>query len=227
MVRCKGKTLKNHRCKNHAIKDSEFCCVHDFSTVCGICEYGIKRCESFILEKCGHSFCKTCFDTSFMEKQWHESFSTFDDIYCFECNEIVCDDDYQKITERLCTNEILAREIIYDVFLCGQELTVFSGELDKYYFKYEYAMYVHMMYKDLKPYYINYNNVDKYYTHEKDPRVVYFSKVGNDSDRSYDIVRYIFKNPWIKAKINDSFYKELVEYVYHPSRMSPEKLEML
>ena len=230
MVRCKGKTLKNRRCKNNAMEDSEFCCVHDFSTVCGICEYGITKCQSFTLEKCGHSFCKTCFDTSFMEKQWHESFSTFNDIYCFECNEVLCDDDYQKITERLCTNGILYREIIYDVFLCAQELTIFSGELNKSYIKWEYASYIRTMFKQLKI--VNYSNIsdfniDKYYTREKDPTVVYFHKKDdNDIFTFYDITKYVFKyqNPFIK--LNESFYKELVEYVYHPSRMTPEKIEM-
>ena len=222
MTRCKAICVSGLRCKNKTC--NEFCGVHDYSITCEKCEYGIVQKERFTLKNCGHSFCKECICELFMKDQWSPEFSTYDDILCPECKTPATDSEFKNLIEILVKDNVLERKIIHHLYLCPELMKKFTGELGHVYSKEMYDRFQTYDFKYLWSQQLKYDC--------ENPEVVYFPtarfEVWNERRCYYastDIVYFVFK--FRDEKVKDLFpalQKELVEYVFHPSRV---KLELL
>ena len=223
MTRCKEICVSGLRCKNKTSND--FCYIHDYSKTCENCEYGIVPKDRFTLKNCGHSFCKDCLSELFMKHQWSPEFSTYDDILCPECKTPATDSEFKKLIEILVKNHGIERKIIHHLYLCPELMKKFTGELGHIYSK--------EMYKRFHTYDFKYLLSEKLTFDCNRPEVVYFPmaryEVWNGRRCYYaetDIVHFVFK--FRDDKVKDLFpalQKELVEYVFHPSRVNLETLD--
>jgi len=216
MVRCKAITNNNRRCKKKACY-SEFCSVH-VSLECGICEKECVLKDRHTLKSCGHSFCTKCLTNDFYTNQWFDGFSTENVIKCPECELEVCDDDWSFITDYLCVvpwvkSGLLQRKIIYDTYLSPdfyKELHPFiklgkensQSEMEK----------ISLALNGDVPYWKR-NKLDY---NSSEPSIVYFFKFTKFDEGSY--YRFLYGCPAIK-NLFEHLQKELVEYVFHPSRI--------
>jgi hypothetical protein len=210
MIRCEAITNANRRCKKSACF-SGFCAIHG-TTECGICKKETDMKSRHTLKNCGHSFCTSCLTNQFYKLQWFEEFSTENVIKCPECELEVCDSDWTFITDYLCKTNLLHRKIIYDTYLCAE----LCKEFDPFIF----------LGKEYSPYQIQLvtkacNGVIKKRIpfNSTVPEVVYFQKSTGAYNNDLCYYRFFYGSPSIK-NLFDDLQKELVEYVFHPKRIT-------
>ena len=216
--RCSAKTCKGTRCKKKIQESSatKYCFMHDPDIKCSICKNQTSSFNKrYTLKKCGHKFCKECLANNFLEKQWLPNFNTDNHILCPECQDPVIDEDWTSITDYLCNEKKLSRKILYVTYMCPQiylELKDFI-ELNREYNN-----------KEVNKIHYEYNGRDYYLRKElpmnrKSVDIVYFNlfRGNNSCDETY--YKFMFGDKEIKKKMYDEVTKELIEYVFHPSRI--------
>ncbi len=196
------------KCVKSMRKYKRKCINHnpEFST-CSLCNavfYDV-NCR-LKLKNCGHTFCVFCLGKSVL-KMYPQSFSTDNIINCITCNTPVVDSEWQKITCSLVENRLLKRTAFYTYYLDKRHLNLLHKTVE--------------LYRE----YNEQENINiQFSTHEiitvfPEVEIVYFDTPFND-----DI---LFTRNWYNYRIdyklirsqNETLFKELVEYVFHPRRV--------
>jgi hypothetical protein len=212
MVRCVAITNSNRRCKKQACYN-EFCCSHG-TIPCVICEKDTVVKDRHTMENCRHVFCKECLSKEFYNKQWFDGFSTENAIKCPECSNEVGDYDWSFITDYLCKSGFLQRKMVYDTYLSPVYYKDFHGfiKLEQEYSRYEINEINKILHRKIN------QNVPfekrKYLYWSEEISVVYFEK--HRTDRI--CYRFFYGDVKIKNLFLE-FQKELIEHVFHPSRV--------
>ena len=198
MTRCQAFCISGKRCKNKT--NDTICFIHDGSLNCEFCDI-----KGYRL-KCGHTFCKKCINL-----HQFDTFSTNDIIKCPVCEIELCDNDWSYFANICVDSGNFRRQIDYVCYINPKQITVTDDIYSKKYSQYE-ALKI-------------YQNITGKFTFVfKEVDTVYFIK----NEGTYKIIndKYLFKIDFQKLKEdNDHFYKELVEYVYHPSRIKLDQLD--
>ena len=161
-----------------------------------------------------------------MTDQWHEGFSTEDKLCCPECQLELCDEAWQKVTSLLVEHNKLKRKIIYNTYLSHE---MFVKIRTRVHLDYEYTFHeldvIHRYHDRLTATWSSIYNFCNTQFVEK----VYFKKInpgdwrhGNTREKSVYV--FYLGDPAIKF-LFQKVWKELVEYVFHPSRINFENLE--
>ena len=221
---CKGVCNNGLRCKRRC--STEFCSIHDYSILCGICRRHHDIHSRLRIHGCGHVFCHECLTKSILKNQWHEGFSTEDKLYCPECQLELDVDSWQKVTSLLVERNKLKRKIIYNTYLSHE---MFVKIRPRVHLDYEYTFHeldaLHRYHDSVTATWSNiYNFCNTEYVEK-----VYFEKInpgdwrhGNTREKSVYV--FYLGDPGIKF-LFQKVWKELVEYVFHPSRINFENLE--
>jgi hypothetical protein len=161
-----------------------------------------------------------------MTEQWHEGFSTEDKLYCPECKIDLGVDSWQKVTSLLVERNKLKRKIIYKTFMCNEMFLKIQSRVQ---LNHEYTFHeldaLHRYHDRVTATWSNlYNFCNQDYVER-----VYFEKInpsdwrhGNTRERSVYV--FCLGDPEVK-ELFQKVWKELVEYVFHPSRIKFENLE--
>jgi hypothetical protein len=220
MTRCKAITCTGKRCKKSG-GDFDFCGTHTILE-CGLCkrENGIR--ERYRVKNCGHTFCTMCLVDDFYDFQWFDDFSTEHQIKCPECDISVCDTDWSFITNFLCECKVLQRKIVYHSYLCP---SVYNELYERIVLGQEYDLEKMQIITRFS----TWNRNSNLYTkrppfNNNDPIIVYFEKFTGTFDCTYYRFFYI---PQEIRNLFEPVQKELIEYVFHPSRINLETLEFI
>jgi len=221
---CKGTCTDGRRCKRRVSTD--FCSIHDNSILCGICRRNRDIHSRTRLHGCGHVFCHECLGNSIMTEQYTEGFSTENSLYCPECKIDLDVDSWQKVTSLLVERNKLKRKIIYNTYLSHE---MFVKIRTRVHLDYEYTFHeldeLHRYHDRVTGTWSNLYD----FCNQEFVDTVYFEKI-NPSDWRHGNTRektvYVFYlgDPSIK-NLFGKFQKELVEAVFHPSRINFENLE--
>ena len=158
------------------------------------------------LANCGHTFCVFCLGKSVLETYPH-SFSTENIICCMKCKTPVIDSEWQKITCNLVDNRLLKRTAFY------------SYHLDKKNFNALYRIIeLYREYNENENIFIHFSTRE-IITINPEAEIVYFNTPFNNDP--------VFTKNWYNYRIdysllrsqNETLFKELVEYVFHPKRV--------
>jgi hypothetical protein len=173
------------------------------------------------LKNCGHIFCERCIAIDVYKNQWCDNFSTECVIKCPECEQEVCDNDWQKITSYLCDTETVRREIHYYNYVCMDDIVKYKLVLDKGEYMESNMFHVYFTYygtsivnnRELSRFYENIlRKIDKF-----NPDIVYFPKYDHSCFEKRFLV-FKFGDESIK-KLRESLNHEITKYVFHPSRV--------
>ena len=220
-MRCKGFCKNGKRCSKKT--PDNFCGVHNNEIECESCCECPEVKNRVKLKNCGHYFCKKCLADDFYNYQWCDGFSTENVIKCPECDRDLCDSDWQWVTNYLCEAHILQRRIVCVTYM-NPELYKSLGRFVNLGFQYTPP--------EIETITRHYNTCNKIFYrrplqfNNKYPDIVYFEKF----TRFFRWVSqgifygentfYSFKygDPEIR-KLFPELQRELVEYVFHPSRI--------
>ncbi len=216
---CKGICTDGHRCKRRV--SSDFCSIHDKSILCGICGCFRDISSRTRLSECSHVFCHDCLSKSILSSQWREGFSTEDKLHCPECQINLENDSWQKVTSLLVERNLLKRKIIYKTYLCYELYLKLKPRID---LDHEYTFH------DLDVFHRYHDRIIGRSTNnlfnEEYVEKVYFEKInpgdwrrGNTRERKIYI--FCLGDPEIK-NLFWNLWKDLAEYVFHPSRVKFE-----
>ena len=197
-----------------SIKNNKVCFIHE-NVKCCICQDALLLHRRINLKNCRHLFCKSCLGDSIYTNQHFNGFSTNDCISCPVCNVNLSDIDWSTIMEYLVNVGKLQREVIYAYYLNKQWATQLQDFVQ---FDREYDVTERntieddweektgtFLWKLIEP--------------DDEPEIVYFLKV-NDFFTIQRNNFYIFKIDYqVIKQQNSAFFKELVEYVFHPQRI--------
>ena len=167
-----------------------------------------------------------CLVNDFYNFQWFDDFSTEHPIKCPECDLNVCDTDWTFITNFLCESHILQRKIVFDTYFCAE---MYNKLYNHVVLGQEYDP------KGVEEITRFWNNYGKRLPfNNKDPEIVYFQKFTGlftwremgiyNGEHTYYRFFYI---PQEVRNLFQSIEKELIEYVFHPSRINLENLESM
>jgi len=206
MVRCEAITNSGSRCKCKPSKNSGNLCNVHIIIKCGLGIHNIQHSERIILTECGHKFCKSCLAKEIYNYQWFADFSTDHPLQCPTCDKELCDSDWEHIMDYSVKIKLVQRKIIYPYYLDKEWINKFYlyGE-----FKKEYTTLNHNQ--------LNFIGNDKL-THDILPSKVYFQKWKFENRFPTTCFTFEIDYDLIK-KQNESIFKELVEYVFHPDRV--------
>ena len=223
MPRCKGITNDGYRCKLKC--SNEFCSIHNMDILCEMCNNHRSIKDRIKISECGHIFCNECFCKDFMKNQWIEGFSTENEIKCPSCTIKLQDISWQNVTSLLVDRNLLKRKILYRVYLCHERYVEFlkvnlklNEEYSHIQVSYMCTLYNRIMKKWNPEFHITGNcNVD----------TVFFEKINpgdwrkRETDEKMVYIFYVGDPEMKKLFIQ----KELIEYVFHPSRINLEMLD--
>jgi len=225
MGKCKGTCINGLRCKRRV--SSQFCSIHDPNILCGICN---GHCNLHIrsrLSECGHVFCNECFSNSILKDQWHEGFSTENTLRCPKCQINLEDNSWQKVTSLLVERNLLKRKIVYKTYLCYELYLKLKPIIElNHEYTYDETNVIHRNHDRMIGTSTNRFNL----LNEKYVDTVYFEKI-NPGDWRHEntderkIYIFYFGDQDIKKLFQDYLWKEIVEAVFHPSRINLEELE--
>jgi hypothetical protein len=213
MTRCIAITKTNWRCKKTACF-GDFCTVHGNGS-CIICQKENSIRDRHTLKKCGHIFCTSCLTDQFYKFQWFEGFSTENVIKCPECQVEVADSDWTFITDYLCKTDLLKRKIIFDTYMSAvdyKEIYPFitigrkytPSEINKIFI----VLNGDLPYWQRKRIYLNRSYAD----------IVCFERGPRCHTSADSFYRFFYGSLSIRNLFKE-FQKELIEYVFHPSRI--------
>jgi len=143
-----------------------------------------------------------------MDNQWFDGFSTDTPLKCPECELLFLDNEWSFITDYLCTKGFLYRQVVYKTYLCPQQFVELKGSIDigrQYVLNEINAIRSHV--------YGRYSLMP--ITQSEITDIVYF-------DTTFLYPRTVYTFEYGDYLIRDHFqhvHKELVEYVFHPSRI--------
>jgi hypothetical protein len=140
-------------------------------------------------------FCKKCITKSILKNQ--HKFSTDDILKCPECNIELCDESWQKLSSLMVDEGLLKRKIVYNTYICPEYYS-----------------------RNIKNINLNteYSNINMDFINKTICDVVYFEKIKKNENKENKVYVILFGDQKIKEKFFD-LQKELVEYVFHPSRI--------
>ena len=199
MARCEGFCLTGKRCRKVA-RDTGYCYIHDINLSCLGCDK-LQPVGRRIILDCGHNYCLDCVKLF----TWFDGISTDDTISCPECNEPVNDTAWEKISQENCSKCRYVRNITYNYYLCPEEQSIFKGNSNT---EISYRDFIRNFYcydnNDFEVECIKFELNDPYYF----------------SSRNFYKIRY----PVDEARkyFMENIFKELMEYIYHPSRVNFE-----
>lgn len=203
MAKCEALCLTGKKCRKIA-RDTGYCYIHDINLNCLACNK-LKSVGRRIILDCGHNYCLDCVKLF----TWFDGISTNDPINCPECNEPVNDTAWEKISQEYCSifviNKRYVKNIIYNFYLCPEEHSRFKGNVG-----------TEISFRDLIRNFNFYN--------DKLLEIEYIKYILDDaycfSSRSSYKIRY----PVDEARkyFIENIFKELMEYIYHPSRVNFE-----
>ena len=160
-----------------------------------------------------------------MEKQWFEGFSTKNELSCPTCQIQLKDDSWENVTDLMVKSGLLKRKIIYNTYLCHEMYCKLLPVITLHHeYDFQGSNFLHRYYDNLTGIWTN-----RYtFLNDHKPDIVYFEKV-NPTDwrfgRNKELKKYTFFLGDPACKIDTFlFLKELVEYVYHPSRINFEEI---
>jgi hypothetical protein len=168
-----------------------------------------------------------CIALDFYDIQWFDDFSTEHPIKCPECDISVCDDEWEFITDYLCQLKALQRKIVCDTYFCPVVYNELYDHvvLGKEYNIKEIDTITRFWYKGNKRR-LPFNN--------KDPDIVYFQKFTGlfiwHESQIYNAEHTVYRFFYGTQETRNLFpplEKELIEYVFHPSRINLETLEFI
>jgi hypothetical protein len=210
MVRCEALNVKGKQCK----RKGNVCCFFHRYDICGLCKEQVKY---NILGKCGHKFCKYCLANDVYDNQWFDGFNTSHPIICPTCDKKVSDTDWSMVMDYLVESSILYRKIVYTCYLDKQWINELHSLV---LFGKEYTVIERDKIEDL---YFKKNTIHLYLCVHPDeiPSKVYF--YNNDDyflrrQRQENLYSFEIDYELLKSK-NETFHKELIEYVFHPKRL--------
>jgi len=152
-----------------------------------------------------------CLAKDFYDFQWYEEFSTENVIRCPECDLEVSDRDWGAITDTLCESHVLQRNIVYDTYFCPSLYNKYRGniELGRQYTS-----------SQIEKIGINFRH------YNQPPDLVYFKKFNSITNFRMIYYRFFYGTPEVR-NLFPSIEKQLIEYIFHPTRMNPELIELL
>ena len=207
-MRCQAITNSGKRCRKSFKGDVPFCCVHDGSLLCNVCDASTMS----IRLQCGHRICKTCIISNLC------TFDTFDTntiFNCEVCKDPLCHTDWSKVTDVVIQNGTFQRTIIYILYASPVHLNNYCITHSEPLFDKQFSSTEAIKLLELLT-----GEEGRYIRNEKlDVEFVTFKK-NYINFYVFDEHKYCFKINYNELKEkNDTFFKELVEYIYHPSRM--------
>jgi hypothetical protein len=142
-----------------------------------------------------------------MVNQWFDGFSTDNSLKCPECELLFVDNEWSFITDYLCQKGVLCRKIVHTTYLCPRQFVELRDliKIGKQYSLYqidEIRSCAYGMYSNVRTI-VQSKFIDTVYFIKSHQDRVYTFEYGDSNTREH------FKN----------IYKELVEYVFHPSRI--------
>jgi hypothetical protein len=201
MARCEGFCLTGKRCRKVA-RDTGYCFIHDINLSCFGCNK-LQPVGRRVILDCGHNYCLDCVKLF----TWFDGITTDNTIACPECNEPVNDLVWEKISEENCSKFRYIKTIIYNYYLCPEEHSRFKGDIN-----------TEISYRDLIRNFNFYNN--------KILEVECVKYEQSDDSHSYSFSHsfYNIRYPVDEARkyFMENIFKELMEYIYHPSRINFE-----
>ena len=207
------------RCIKSIKKRNELCFIHDFKrNKCCICkEVSPVLYQRIVLKNCGHTICKKCLSDHIYSYQWYVGFNTNCPIECPICSTELADNEWANIMDYLVLYNRFQREIVFAYYLNKN----WVRQLYKYIeFNEEYNIHQR---DDIEEYWHSENGsfLSNLIDVDNEPDVVYFFKVDLFNPRTnYKINYYTFKIDYDDIKRNnEKLHKELVEYVFHPTRI--------
>ena len=207
MVRCQAICKNGKRCSKKC--DEKLCPVHNNEIECEECGECPEVKNRIRLKNCDHHFCKKCLADSFYNYQWCDGFSTEDLIRCPNCDKGLCDSDWSWVTNYLCEAQVLQRKIVYKISsFCASLYQILNINLDFEYRPGEVGLIERKWNRLTGTWY-------KLFPYTEEPDVVYFEKWAG---RDHACYVFEYGDPDIR-KLMPDLQKELVEYVFHPSRI--------
>jgi len=137
----------------------------------------------------------------FYDYQWFDGFSTNHPIKCPECDHPVTDDEFSNITDYLVKLEVLTRKIVYKIWLCPEQAKVYHSLIKNESYSFT----------DILKYYLGIPYLNNDYV-----EIVYFPKYNINGYKDHYIFEYRSKEI---TELMPQLQRELVEYVFHPSRI--------
>jgi hypothetical protein len=215
MVRyCQATNLNGKPCKR---------ICHD--NVCG----SHKRCiccttnkNVITLTQCGHFFCKECLASDIYDFQWFADFSTEHPLLCPECDMELSDSDWQDSMDYLVNEGTLVRKPVYTCQI-GREWISKLHHFVEFGKEYSFRERDIIENRFLREYDIN-----LFYVLIPDdvPKVVYFQE--RHWSRWFPNTFYTFDIDYnLLSQQNQITSKELIEYIYHPTRVARLGIEFL
>jgi hypothetical protein len=207
-TRCKGKCLNGKRCKKNTAT-GDYCFIHDISKMCLHCKeipYVTRR----LTLECGHTYNLNCVVYCF--KGWFDGITNHDKLYCPECNSGLNDKDFELVATEFCRiwipGKCYDKEVEYNIYICAGEIKSLGISLNKRFSD-----------EDLYTFY-KYDTTT--ITDKTEKRTIRYTTTYDYCDYYY----FYYGDPKIREYFKDHVFKELMEYVYHPSRLSFEVQEI-
>ena len=212
MTRCFGICKTGKRCSKKT--ENIYCKIHEKVVCVSCCEESTFH-KQIKLENCGHIFCKNCLIKDFYDYQWFDGFSTNHPIKCPECDHDVTDEEFSFITDYLSKKGVITRKILYKIWLCPAQMKTYH-QLITIGKDYHFEDLLDLYWKLEQGTTFNESDILKL-INTNYVETVYFPKC-NQYD--YFPQSYTFEYCSKETKsLMPELQKELVEYVFHPSRI--------
>ena len=212
-MRCKAICVgTGRRCKKSC--STEFCNIHDESITCELCNNSIYFSEKQVLD-CGHIFCKGC-----LGMNYYKNFSTEDTLQCPHCLENLNDTDWQKVSSHMVDTTLVYRRKFFKIYLCHEEYLKVSSVLNlgEIYEDNTNFRKIHSAYFTSNKQIFRYGmKCPLVNVKDEDVDIVYFEKWLPLFNQKATTYQFLIGDEKIKSLFED-LRKELVEYVFHPSR---------
>lgn len=223
-MRCKGICIDDRQCKRKSSQN--FCSIHDKSIVCEICKKHRGIHDRKRISECGHVFCNECLCKNVMNVQWHPQFSTDSKLECPECKINLEDESWESVTNFLVERNLLKKRIIYKTYLCHELYLKLKPSIElNHEYTYQETDTIHRSHNRKIATWTNRSKI----LNEEFVDIIYFEKINPGDWRigrsgEQKIYNFFLGDPEIK-KLFPAFQKELVEYIFHPSRITLEMLD--
>ena len=207
MSRCQEITKLGKQCRN---KSKNGNCYAHSEHKCGKCNVNSNFKLNVKLSTCGHNLCNDC-KINFMIRTYSYEFNTNDEICCPICSIVLNDADWSNISDYLVTKNVFIRTKHYVKMIPYDKLNEILT----------YKKNINNINNIVNAYIILHECGIKSFT-DSDVSVVYFTRIGYNFIQKYR-TNYSFKINYEELKEKcEPLKKELIEYLYHPSRMSFE-----
>ncbi len=204
-TRCKGYTKTGKRCKKNCSGD--YCFMHRVSDTCLKCEK-IPYIGCRIKLECGHNYCDACLSDSV---DFYNGITTKNLLFCPECNTPIDFNAFDKIaTFKLNSFSGYHYNTHYNVYLSAYELNKYDIPLN------EKISDADIFFNDKWLNQINLINLSQ--------GVVDYKEYLYDQESGYIPCDYYYTFMYgdfeQRKYFKEHVTKELMEYIYHPSRIS-------